>query len=90
MHGAMLPLSNVFSVGWSGTKPSITEAIYWPQYQPWMMMTGTVGGMIDSGNQSTQRKRAPLLFFPPQIPHDLTRAAAVGSQRLTIRAMTWP
>jgi hypothetical protein len=35
---------------------------------------GTIGGMgIDRGYQSTQRKPAPVPFFPPQIPHDLTR-----------------
>jgi hypothetical protein len=39
------------------------------------------------GNRSTRRKPAPVPLCPPQIPHDLswagTRAAAVGSQRLT-------
>jgi hypothetical protein len=49
---------------------------------------GSVGGMkIGRGNQSTRRKPAPLQLCPPQIPHDLTqartRAAAMGSQRLT-------
>jgi hypothetical protein len=49
---------------------------------------GAVGGMrIGKGNRSTRRKPAPLPLRPPQIPHDLTwdrsRAAAVGSQRLT-------
>jgi hypothetical protein len=47
-----------------------------------------VGGMgIDRGNRSTRRKRSPVAHCPPQIPHDLTlirtRAAAVGSRRLT-------
>jgi hypothetical protein len=49
---------------------------------------GAIGGMrIGRGNRSTRRKPAPVPLFPPQIPHDLTwdrtRAAAVGSQRLT-------
>jgi hypothetical protein len=56
---------------------------------------GTVGGMrIGRGHWSTRRKPAPVRFCPPQIPHDLTRAltraAAVGSRRLTAWAMTRP
>jgi hypothetical protein len=56
---------------------------------------GAVGEMrIGRGNRSTQRKPAPVLICPPQIPHDLTwdrtRAAAVGSQRLTAWAMARP
>jgi hypothetical protein len=34
----MLPLIGIFSVGWSGTKFTITEDIYWPQYLPQMMI----------------------------------------------------
>jgi hypothetical protein len=53
------------------------------------------GGMkIDRGNRSTGRKRAPPPLCPPQIPldqtRDRTRAAAVGSQRLTASAMARP
>jgi hypothetical protein len=49
---------------------------------------GEFGGMkIGRGNRSTQRKPVPGPLCPPQIPHDetraRTRAAAVGSQRLT-------
>jgi hypothetical protein len=47
---------------------------------------GEIGGMIGSGNRSTRRKPAPVPLCPPQIPHAArtrTRAAAVGSQRLT-------
>jgi hypothetical protein len=49
---------------------------------------GAVSGMrIGRGNLSTRRKPAPVPLRPPQIPRDLTwartRAAAVGSQRLT-------
>jgi hypothetical protein len=49
---------------------------------------GAVGGVrIGRGNQSTRRKPAPVPLCPPQIPNDLTlartRAAAVGSRRLT-------
>jgi hypothetical protein len=53
---------------------------------------GTVGGMkIGRGSRSTRRSPAPVSLYPPQIPHDLTRAqtraTAVGSQRLTGWAM---
>jgi hypothetical protein len=49
---------------------------------------GEFGEMkIGRGNQSTRRKPAPAPLCPPQIPLDQTRAgtraAAVGSQRLT-------
>jgi hypothetical protein len=30
------------------------------------------GMMIGRGNRSTRRKPAPMSFYPPQIPHDLT------------------
>jgi hypothetical protein len=53
---------------------------------------GGIGGMkIGRGNRSTRRKPSPAPLCPPQIPHDQsrarTRAAAVGSQRLTAWAM---
>jgi hypothetical protein len=47
---------------------------------------GEIGGMIGRGNRSTRRKPAPVPFCPPQTPHAVrarTRAAAMGSQRLT-------
>jgi hypothetical protein len=47
---------------------------------------GEIAGMIGSGNRSTLRKPAPVSLCPPQTPHAArtrTRAAAVGSQRLT-------
>jgi hypothetical protein len=47
---------------------------------------GEIGGMIGRGNRSTQRKPAPVPLCPPQTPNaarTLTRAPAVGSQRLT-------
>jgi hypothetical protein len=45
---------------------------------------GEIGGMkVGRGNRSTRRKPAPAPLCPPQIPLDQTRAAAVGSQRLT-------
>jgi hypothetical protein len=47
---------------------------------------GEIGGMIGRGNRSTRRKPASMPLCPPQTPHAArtrTRAAAVGSQRLT-------
>jgi hypothetical protein len=47
---------------------------------------GETGGMIGKGNRSTRRKLVPEPLCPPQTPHAArtrTRAAAVGSQRLT-------
>jgi hypothetical protein len=44
------------------------------------------GMMIGRGNRSTRRKPAPVLLCPPHTPHadwTRTRAAAMGSQRLT-------
>jgi hypothetical protein len=50
---------------------------------------GEIGGvMIGRGNRSTRRKPAPVPLYPPQTLHTAwtrTRAAAVGSQRLTGR-----
>jgi hypothetical protein len=56
---------------------------------------GAISGMkIGKGNRTTRRKPAPAPVCPPQIPLDLTwdrtRAAAVGSQRLTASAMARP
>jgi hypothetical protein len=67
-------------------------------YQPQMIDDGDCGeisGMkIGRGNRGTRRKPAPAPLCPPQIPHDQTwartRAAAVGSQRLTAWAMARP
>jgi hypothetical protein len=60
-------------------------------YQTQMIADGdcraTGGVKIGMGNRSTQRKPSPAPLCPPQIPHNQnrarTRAAAVGSQRLT-------
>jgi hypothetical protein len=60
-------------------------------YQPQMIGDGDcgeIGGMkIGRENRSTRRKPALAPLCPLQIPHDQTRArtraAAVGSQRLT-------
>jgi hypothetical protein len=47
---------------------------------------GEIGGMIGRGNRSTRRKSAPVPLCPSQTSHAArtrTRAASVGSQRLT-------
>jgi hypothetical protein len=75
--------------------PLGTSATYWPIVPaPGDCQVGEFGGMNGRGNRSTQRKPAPAPLCPPQIPldqtRDLTRAAAVGSQRLTASAMARP
>jgi hypothetical protein len=47
---------------------------------------GEICGMIGKGNRSTRRKLAPVSLCPAETPHAArtrTRAAAMGSQRLT-------
>jgi hypothetical protein len=74
-----------------GLSPLGTVATSGLLYKPQMIEEGdceAIGGMnIGRGNRSTQRKPAPTPLYPLQIPHDQnrarTRAAAVGSQRLT-------
>jgi hypothetical protein len=55
---------------------------------------GEIGGIkIGRENRGTRRKPASVPLYPPQTPHTVrtrTRAAAVGSQRLTAWAMAWP
>jgi hypothetical protein len=77
---------------WGGTKSLGTAATSGLFYKPQMIDEGdcgAIGGIkIGRGNRSTRRKPAPTPLCPPQIPHDQnrarTRAAAVGSQRLTL------
>jgi hypothetical protein len=74
-----------------GLCPLGTAATSGLLYKPQMIDEGDYGAIgrikIGRGNQSTRRKPAPAPFCPPQIPHDQTRtrtrAATVGSQRLT-------
>jgi hypothetical protein len=71
--------------------PLGTEATTGLLYQPQMIDDGdcgAIGGMeIEWGNRNTRRKPAPSSICPPQIPQEhtsaRTRAAAMGSQRLT-------
>jgi hypothetical protein len=89
------------SLGGVRLSPLGTSATAVLLYQPRMIDDddiddyGVVGGMrIGRGNRSTRRKPAPVPLCPPQISHDLTwdrtRAAVVGSQRLTAWAMARP
>jgi hypothetical protein len=81
-----------------GLSPLGTAATSGLLYKPQMIDEGdceAIGGMrIGRGNRSTRRKPAPAPLCPPQIPHDQTRArtraAVVGSQRLTAWAMARP
>jgi hypothetical protein len=68
--------------------PLGTAATDWPTVPVPGDYDGEFGGMkIGRGNRSTRRKPAPAPLCPPQIPldqnRDRTRAAGVGSQRLT-------
>jgi hypothetical protein len=78
---------NWYSGGWSQLSPLGTAATNKPIVPaPGDYDDGEFGGMIGRGNRSTQRKPAPVPLSPPQTPHAVrtrTRAAAVGSQRLT-------
>jgi hypothetical protein len=79
---------------WGGVHTGSTRQIgyFWPVvHAPGDCEDGGFGGMkIGRGNRSTGRKPAPAPLRPPQIPLDHTRAAAVGSQRLTAWAMARP
>jgi hypothetical protein len=75
--------------------PLGTSATHWPIVPaPGDCEDGEFGGMNGKGNRSTRRKPAPAPLCPPQTPvdqtRDRTRAAAVGSQRLTASAMARP
>jgi hypothetical protein len=75
--------------------PLGTSATYWPIVPgPGDCENGEFGGINGRGNRSTQRKPAPTPLCPPQISldqnRDWTRAAAVGSQRLTASTMARP
>jgi hypothetical protein len=75
----------------SGVQTRFTRHVdhFWPVVPaPVDCEDGEFGGMkVGRGNRSTRRKPAPAPLCPPQIPLDQTRArtraAAVGSQRLT-------
>jgi hypothetical protein len=72
-------LINWYSGGWNQFGPLGTAATV---PAPGDYDDGEIGGMSGRGNRSTWRKPAPVLLCPPQT-RTRTRAAAVGSQRLT-------
>jgi hypothetical protein len=83
---------NLHSGGWS---PNCVHSARRPIVPaPGDCEDGEFGGMNGRGNRSTRRKPALGPLCPPQIPldqtRDWTRAAAVGSQRLTASAMARP
>jgi hypothetical protein len=73
----------------------VRQPLFGLLYQPQMIdddECGPVSGIrISRGNRSTWRKPAPVPLCPPQIPNDLTwdrtRAATMGSLRITAWAM---
>jgi hypothetical protein len=80
------PIVFLHSGGWN-QGPLETAATWWPIVSaPGDYDNGEIGGMIGRGNRSTRRKPTPEPLCPPQTPNAArtrTRAAAVGSQRLT-------
>jgi hypothetical protein len=80
---------NSLSGGGVQLGPLGTAATDWPIVPaPGDYDDGEFGGIkIGRGNRSTRRKPAPAPLCPPQIAldqtRDRTRAAAVGSQRVT-------
>jgi hypothetical protein len=47
---------------------------------------GDVGEMIGKGNRSVRRKPAPVPLYPPQSPHDLSRARIFAA---TVRSLSY-
>jgi hypothetical protein len=82
----MLFFLHLHSGGWN-QGPLDTAATLWPIVSaPGDYDNGAIGGMISRGNRSTRRRPVPVPLCSPQTPHAArtrTRAAAVGSQRLT-------
>jgi hypothetical protein len=91
---AQLFFLNWYSGGWS----PISSTQYCGHQWPIVLAPGDyddeeIGGMIGRENRNTRRKPAPVPLCPPQSPHAArtrTRAAAMGSNRITARAMARP
>jgi hypothetical protein len=84
---------NMYSGGWN-LKSTRHCGHQWPIVPaPGDYDDGEIGGMNGRGNRSTRRKPAPVPLCPPQTPRAArmrTRAAAVGSTRLTAWATARP
>jgi hypothetical protein len=99
VHCSETLMYNDFFFILSGVRPSLlgTAATIGLLHEPQTMEDGDCGatdGMkIGRDSRSTRRKRAPVPFCSPQVPHNMTRArtraAYVGSQRLIAWAMAW-
>jgi hypothetical protein len=93
IHSSPLKL-NWYSGGWSQLSPlgtAITNRPIVPA--PGSYDNGKFSGLIGRVNRCTRRKPAPMPLCPPQTPHAVrtrTRAATVGSQRLTTWATARP
>jgi hypothetical protein len=88
-RGCFLFFYYLFGVGWDWVH-LVRRPLFGLLYQPRMIdddYEAVIGMRIGGGNRSTWRKHALVPLWPPKTPHDLTwdrtRAAAVGSQRLT-------
>jgi hypothetical protein len=82
-----------YSEGWSPIGSTRHCGQQWPIVPAPGDYDGEIGGMIGRGNRSTRRKPDPVPLCPPQSPYAArrrTRAAAVGSQRLTALATARP
>jgi hypothetical protein len=78
---------------WGGVRlgPRGTAATIWPNAPAHNDECGAVSRMSGRGNRSTRRKPAPVPLCPPQIlTWARSRAAVVGSRRLSAWAMARP
>jgi hypothetical protein len=83
----LLLLLFLFILSGVGLSPLGTAATFGLLYQPQTIDDGDCGVIVGiktgKGSRSTRRKPAPVPLYPPQIPHDQTRAgtraAGVGS-----------
>jgi hypothetical protein len=83
-----------FFLGWSRTESTITETTKWPIVPAavedgwwWCVWSSPVDWLA---RETEALGENPMSLFPPQIPHDLTRAFAVGRRRLTAWATARP
>jgi hypothetical protein len=78
-------------VSWCGVEPRLLNGYCTSPGWWWMMMWVEQSvEWLPRETPSTRTKPAPVPLCPLQIQHDLTRAAAMGSQRLTAWATVRP